>query len=157
MKGFSDQDYKEIISLLTKIKTLIDQFYEQTCMQTDILSSDDIDSLEKNISERQTVIDEIDKHQTELDKLLKSYESNLMSIDTASEDPKIKEISLIRAQIKQRLYDTQQVSEKNAEMAKANKEKYLTESKRLKMSRKSIKLYNQDIYMNESLIYDKKK
>ncbi len=154
MVKFSEQDYEKLLSMLTDIEKLTNRFYSLTCKQTEILESDSVNLLEKNISERQSIIDKIDAINRQVGGLLNTYEH--IRLESTSDDPEIKQVTLIRERIRKRLNQARGVNAKNEEIAYKKRDELRAEAGRVSMSHKSIRAYNQDMMTAEPVYYDKK-
>lgn len=154
MKGFSERDYAKLIKMLSDIESLIHEFYSLTCKQTEILDFGDVNLLEKNIEDRQGAIERIDRIQHEVNHLLETYKH--LSVKSDANDPKVKQIASAQDRIKNRLIETQLLNEENEKMGYRKMEELKLKGKRLHMSRKNIRIYNQDLLTTEPIYYDKK-
>lgn len=154
MKGYSEQDHEKLMSMLSDIETLTDRFYDLTCKQTGILESGSVEQLDINISERQSIIENIDAINEQVGSLLSTYEH--LRREGTPDDPWIKQVALILERIRQKLMETRSVNEKNEEMARKKRDELKLDANRLSMQHKSIRAYNQDIMTAEPFYYDKK-
>ena len=142
------------MSMLTNIEELTNSFYSLTCKQTEILEFGSVEQLDKNISERQSIIDSIDAINREVGNLLNTYKH--IELETTSDDPQIRQLALIRERIREKLNQTRGINEKNEKMAYEKRDELRAEAARVSMSHKSIRAYNQDMTIAEPVYYDKK-
>jgi hypothetical protein len=155
MNEFSDKEYTQLTALLEQTQTQILCYSELTRKQLEILESDDADALLKNLEERQTVINGINRLQQKASLLLQLYDH--YKTLAAAHDRKVQRVDGLLDQARDALRAIQINDAKNLEKAKQNRDRYGAEVKRLSKSKKSIKLYNQTDFLSGPVFFDNKK
>ena len=154
MSCFSIQEHAKLIDVLQSIKELLDQFYELTCQQTDIIETDEIEDLEQNLEKRQRIIDEVDVLHRELGSLTSPHA--LTELWLPADEPKRDEIIRIQDSIQDKLRETQIQNCENEEKTRQRMEYYSQAGRKAVQRRKSICLYNRHVESSSPVYFDKR-
>jgi len=150
VKMFSKDSQAKLHKLLKEELGIWEQIRELTEKQTELVSSDEVDALNKSIDDRQELIEKINGLHQESDILMQSY----ISVSGSSGE-KSAEIEALVSKIREKIVSCSQLNDKNVSSAKGVKEAVIERADDLGKKRKTIGAYAPSLPNNSEMV-DKK-